>query len=108
MVVEIRVIACRVGKPPEVEQLQNSIEAMQRLVGGALERVALGEAVALICKVEDDIGEAPNRYLPLTGGHGLIRGDFFIVAHGGDEFASMTDDQVATWTARAAGWQPAG
>jgi len=105
--VEIRVIACRVGKPPELAQLRNNIEALQQFVGGALERVALGKSVALICRVEDDIGGSPNRYLPITGGHALIRGDFFIAAHGPEELASMTDEQVGTWTERAAAWQAA-
>ncbi len=107
MSVEIRVIACRVGKRPETAQLRNSIEALQQFVGGALEKVALGKTVALICKVEDDIGGAPNRYLPITGGHALIRGDFFIAAHGAEELSSMTDEQIATWVERAAAWQAA-
>ena len=102
----IRIIACRVGQQPQVEELPNSQQAMQQFVGGSMERVAVGGNVWLICRA-DDGGGAPNRYLPLTGGPCLISGDFFLVAHSGDELTSLSDDQVATWTGRAADWQAA-
>jgi hypothetical protein len=105
--VGIRIIACRVGQAPQVEELPNSQESMQQFVGGSMERVAVGDKVWLICRADGDGGGAPNRYLPLTGGPCLISGDFFLAAHTGDELTSLTDDQVDTWSSRAAGWQAA-
>ncbi len=40
---KITVVACKPGKNPEVIEIENTLEAMQHIVGGLIQLVAVGE-----------------------------------------------------------------
>ena len=94
--------------PYEVE-LENSLGAMQRRVGGTIEAVYEpgGRDAALICNDEGKLLGLPwNR--ALTDDHGVpydvIAGTFFICGAPPDSesFASLADEQMDYWMERFA------
>ena len=94
--------------PYEVE-LENSLGAMQRRVGGTIEAVYEpgGRDAALICNDEGKLLGLPlNRALRDEEGeiYDVIAGTFFICGAPPDSesFASLTDEQVDYWLKRFA------
>ena len=94
--------------PYEVE-LENSLGAMQRRVGGTIEAVYEpgGRDAALICNDEGKLLGLPlNRALRDEKGeiYDVIAGTFFICGAPPDSesFASLTDEQVDYWLKRFA------
>lgn len=123
----VRVIVCRVGLPPTVQQLAadehgDHLPAMQAIVGGHIELLALEGGLDLWCN-EDALGlqlplnviipalapEVPAGVELLTLGDELARpgelgawrihGDFFVARSRGDDVADVTDEDIAAWTA---------
>ena len=94
--------------PYEVE-LENSLGAMQRRVGGTIEAVYEpgGRDAALICNDEGKLLGLPlNRALRDEEGeiYDVISGTFFICGAPPDSesFASLTDEQMDYWMERFA------
>lgn len=94
--------------PYEVE-LENSLGAMQRRVGGTIEAVYEpgGRDAALICNDEGKLLGLPlNRALRDESGeiYDVIAGTFFICGAppDGESFASLTDERVDYWMERFA------
>lgn len=94
--------------PYEVE-LENSLGAMQRRVGGTIEAVYEpgGRDAALICNDEGKLLGLPlNRALRDEEGeiYDVIAGTFFICGAPPDSesFASLTDEQMDYWMERFA------
>lgn len=48
----MRVIVKRVGHRPAIEEVENSLEAMQKLVGGHIETLTITSDCVLICDEE--------------------------------------------------------
>lgn len=77
------------GEIRELE-IDNTLEALQKVVGGYIETVAVTTDVVAIVNEEGRIlGLSPN--VRLSG----IVGDAFLVSVDGDEFASIHDDVIA-------------
>ena len=94
--------------PYEVE-LENSLGAMQRRVGGTIEAVYEpgGRDAALICNDEGKLLGLPlNRALRDEEGeiYNVIAGSFFVCGAPPDSesFASLTDEQMDYWMERFA------
>lgn len=90
----MRAIIKSPGRRPGVIEMENSLRAMQKIVGGYIETVTLGTDTALICN-EDGIalGLAPNvNFLGLK-----IRGTLLIVGVDGEEFCDISDAGVRKW-----------
>lgn len=82
---KIRIIAARGGEQMKVEEIDNTLEAMQRFVGGHIEAVPLFDKdnkIVLICNEE-------GRIMGLPDNRG-IAGDFFLCSVDKDEFTSIT------------------
>ena len=76
----------------EIQELEidNTLEALQKVVGGYIETVAVTTDVVAIVNEEGRIlGLAPNVHIP-----GSV-GDAFLVSVDGEEFASIPDDVIA-------------
>lgn len=112
---KIRVIVCRVGEQPKVEEIEPGLKTMQDIIGGRVERVALdgepafGRGIDLWCNEEFLIRDSqPNRLIrnvPLYRGELPIHGDFFIAAHDGEgETVSLTEAEAEEWAKRAKDW----
>lgn len=91
----IRVILLPVGKPPEVKEIPNTLEAFQRAVGGYIEAVKTtmaGHSYTVIVNEEGRRKELPpNVVCP----NGLLVGDI-VISKGNEEgeFISLTDEDV--------------
>ncbi len=93
------------GQQPKKTTIDDTLAAMQRIVGGHIQAVyPFEEPVALICHEEGKLLHLPlNRALrsPDTGGiYDIIAGDFFLCAAPPDSehFESLTDDQLERYT----------
>ena len=102
----MRVIVVEPKKKPEVREIGDSLEAMQKIVGGLIEAVYPFDApVALICNEEGKLLDLPlNRALRDDEGnvYDIISGTFFLCAAppDSDRFTSLTDQQVKTFIER--------
>lgn len=88
---KLRVVMVEPGKPAYETEIENTLEAEQKAVGGYIEVVPLDNEKILICNEEGKLnGMQGNRRI----GKDIIAGPFFIVGEDGDEFRSLTDEEV--------------
>ncbi|MBQ6836411.1 MAG: DUF3846 domain-containing protein [Clostridia bacterium] len=67
--------------------IKDELEEMQELVGGYIETVMFAENLVIVCNEE-------GRLIPLERNILDIYGTFFIVGVSGDEFRSLTDNEI--------------
>ena len=88
---KLRVVLVEPGKPAYETEIENTLEAEQEAVGGYIEVVPFDNGRLLICNEEGKLnGMRGNRRI----GNDVIAGPFFIVGEDGDEFRSLTDEEV--------------
>ena len=88
---KLRVVMVEPGKPAYETEIDNTLEAEHKAVGGYIEVVPLDNEKLLICNEEGKLsGMQGNRRI----GKDIIAGPFFIVGEDGDEFRSLTDEEV--------------
>ena len=96
----MKVIVVRPGYDPVVEKIEDTLEAMQTIVGGYIEAVyPFEDYVALLCNEESKLnGMPPNRCLFNDDGDVLdiIFGTFFLCGAPADaeDFTSIPDDLI--------------
>ena len=104
----MQVIVVEPKKKPEVREIGDSLESMQKIVDGLIEVVyPFDEPVALICNEEGKLLNLPlNRALRDEDGtvYDIISGTFFLCAAPPDSehFESLTDQQAKTYMERFA------
>lgn len=85
-------------KPCRAQEIPDTLEAMQAIVGGHLQAVyPFRDEVALVCNEEGKHQGLPyNR--PLTDDQGIpydmVCGTFFLAGLGAEDFVSLTDEQI--------------
>lgn len=92
-----KVIVVRVGQKPVVETIDGSLESMQKLVGGYIERVNVGNGMALYCNEEGLLIGLPPNGTPYKGQQFV--GDYFIINEKGGKcfFEHLADgEEVCT------------
>ena len=97
-------IKCLLVKPyelPKEIEIDNTLEAKQKLVGGYIEQAFLpkDDSVVLICNEEGKInGMKPNRDI----GHDIIFGPFLIVGNDYENggYKSLTSEQILNYKIR--------
>ena len=97
-------IKCLLVKPyelPKEIEIDNTLEAKQKLVGGYIEHAFLpkDDSVVLICNEEGKInGMKPNRDI----GHDIIFGPFLIVGNDFENggYKSLTSEQILNYKIR--------
>lgn len=97
---KIRILALPVDRGPYITNISNTLENMQRFVGGYIETVTVlnNPQVILICDEEGLLkGRAVNPSIPDLDEHGgwgrgFIVGDCFLCGVDGEEFADLTDE----------------
>ena len=67
--------------------IKNELKEMQELVGGYIETVMFTDNLIIVCNEE-------GRLIPLPKNMMGIHGTFFVVGTEGDEFRSLTDEEV--------------
>ena len=102
----MRILLVEPGKVPRPAEIEDSLEAMQAVVGGSIQAVyPFEEPVALVCNEEGKcLGLPLNRVLRLGSGeiYDVIAGTFFLCAAppDSDRFASLTEEQIARYSER--------
>ena len=80
-------------------EIENSLKTFQRMVDGHIECAYLmdDDEVVLICNEEGKLrGMEFNRDI----GHDIIAGPFLVVNDEGDDFGSLTEEQIKKYTDR--------
>ena len=99
----IRILVVEPTKDPYVKEIDGSLASMQAIVGGFIQAVEPFEDhnVLLVCNEEAKLlGLPENRFLRNRNGvpYDIIHGTFFLAQGSGEEFCSLTDKQIQTYT----------
>ena len=94
----IKIIICKVGEEPKVTEIESGLDAMQAVVGGLIECVAITAdetgGVDLWCNEEGLFTCEPNRLVGQTP----IHGDFFLARHDNEgNTCSLEDADTDKW-----------
>ena len=89
---KIKVLYKRVGREPEVVEIENTLQAMQSLVGGFIEVIPY-DYYELVCNEE---GKIMGLYPNVGFDYDVINGNFFIANDNYEtgDFASLTDKNI--------------
>ena len=86
---KMRVIMCPAERKPYVTWIEDSLENLQRAVGGYIECVTFAKDAIIICNEEGRMMGLPeNKSLFLSG----FRGDCVVCGVDGENFASLKDE----------------
>ena len=88
----MKVIIKQPGKEPEVAEIENTLPALQRAVGGYIETVTLATDCCIICNEEGRLEGLPYN---LTFCGVSFVGPILVVGVDGDEFSSPDKKQIA-------------
>lgn len=90
---DLRIVLKKVGKIPEIMNIENTLEAKQELVGGLIEIATVTDEILLVCNEE---GKLENLLPNLMFDFDYIAGDCFFVCDDYDngDFKSLTDEQI--------------
>lgn len=81
---KIRVVMVPCDRPAYVTNIENSLENMQKVVGGYIETLTLQNGLIVVCNEDGQtLGLRPNDNLP------EFCGDIFITCASGDEFTDL-------------------
>ena len=104
----MQVVIVEPKKKPTVQNIDDGLEAMQKIVGGTIQAIyPFDEPIALICNDEGKSLNLPlNRALRDNAGcvYDIVAGTFFLCAAPTDKdnFASLTEEQTQTCLKRFA------
>lgn len=100
---QIRVLLVEPMERPRVVMIDQTLTAMQELVGGYIEALPIYDDVSVVCNECGKLdGLQPNRGMFYDGElYDIICGAFFIAATppDSDRFESLTDDQLRHYAA---------
>ncbi len=88
-------------KNPRIMEIENTLEAMQKTVGGYIEMINMDHGDVIVVNEEGKlIGLEGNRKL----GGDILTGSFFIAGTNGEDLASLSKESQALYTERF--WEP--
>lgn len=91
----LRVVYVEPGKPAYEAEVGNDVRLIQKAVGGLFDLVRLDSKSLIVCNDEGKLnGMKGNRRLDNGT---VIAGPFFIVSEKGENFASLSDQQVSAY-----------
>lgn len=94
----MRVVYVEPNKTPFVTEIDHTLEAEQKAVGGLISVVYNGDDTCIVCNDEGKlIGMEGNRRI---GGSSIIAGPFFVCGLTAEDFRSLTDEEVVTYMDR--------
>lgn len=103
---KIKVLAIRPACKPEVVEIDNELKAFQSFVGGYIQVLyPWKDEVGIICNDEGKFcGVELNRALRNDEGkvYDIIAGDFLIAGLDGEDFGSLSDQQIEQYSKRFA------
>ena len=101
----MRILVVEPEHRPEVREIDDSLKAMQNIVGGLIQPIYLDDSVALICNDEGKlINLTANRGLRDRNGqiYDIVSGTFFLCGAPPDcdRFTSLTPEQIKQYRER--------
>lgn len=101
----MRVLVIEPECRPEVREIDDSLKAMQEIVGGYIQPIYLDDSVALVCNDEGKLMNLPaNRGLRDKDGqiYDIVFGTFFLCGApaDSDHFTSLTREQIEQYQER--------
>ena len=95
----LKVVYVEPGKPAYAAEIEDTLKAKQRAVGGMIELVNNGDGTAIICNEEGKLDGLPvNRRIEEIPD--VIVGNFFVVGLGEENFRSLTDEETEKYLKR--------
>ena len=101
----MRVLVIEPECRPEVREIDDSLKAMQEIVGGYIQPIYLDDSVALVCNDEGKVMNLPlNRGLRDKNGqiYDIVSGTVFLCGApaDSDHFTSLTPEQIEQYRKR--------
>ena len=101
----MRVLVVEPERRPEVREIDDSLKAMQEIVGGLIQPICLEDSVVLVCNDEGKFMDLPaNRGLRDKNGqiYDIVCGTFFLCGAppDSDHFISLTPEQIKRYQER--------
>ena len=95
----MRVLVVEPEQRPEEREIDDSLTAMQKIVGGYIQPLHLDDSVVLVCNEEGKLMDMPaNRGLRNKDGqmYDIVFGTFFLCGFPADcdHFTSLTPEQI--------------
>ena len=87
----MRVVIKKVGEPAKVVEIENTLSALQEIVGGYIEVVGVGGEVLMICNEEGKLNGAKYNF---DLGNDFIVGDVLFVQSKGEDFTDLDDNNI--------------
>ena len=95
----MQVVYVEPHRKPFVSEIEHTLDAEQKAVGGLIELVYNEDGTAIICNEEGKlIGLDGNRRI--GNGSSIIAGSFFVVGLTEDDFCSLTDEEAQKYMER--------
>lgn len=97
----MNVLIVEPGKHPRLADIDDSLESLQKTVGGYIEAIyPFEDEIALICDEESKLKSDTewNRILPET--HDVIKGTFIIAGLGDEDFTDITPELAEKYKQR--------
>lgn len=95
----LHVVYVEPNRPAYKAEVLNDLDHLQKAVGGLIEPIYLEDGAILVCNDEAKLrGMAGNRRI----GASVIAGPFFLCGESGDDFCSLTDEEVKQYMERFA------
>ena len=87
----MRVIFKEPGEPAEVKYIENTLEALQGLVGGYIEHLAFNNGIGMIMNEE---GKLKNMEPNFRYGYDMIVGPAIFVGESGEDLRDISEDEA--------------
>jgi hypothetical protein len=96
----VRVLVIWTTGGPQSRLIENTLGSMSTLLGGHLEMFSIGAPLFLVVNADGPVlGLAPNPSASKVAGRPIV-GVAFVTAGRGQESRDLTDDEVASMTAK--------
>ena len=95
-----RIVFVGPGKPAYAAEIEKTLRAEQRAVGGKIEMVCNQDGTAIPCNKEWKLEGLPANRRLADGG--VLVGNFFVIGEGEENFRSLTDEEIQKYLARFA------
>ena len=106
---KIKVIVKKPGEPVgHMEEIDNTLKALQKIVGGFIETVPVAEGSDRIILIVNEDGKLrllpENFWMPIMGTWDLIVGTVIVCGDSGEDFTDVPID-LATWQRLLRKWE---
>ena len=89
----MKAIIKKVGEAPQVVNIENTLEAVQKAVGGYIEVLGIDGNLLMIC---DEEGKLKGKPYNFDLGHDINVGDVLFVQSDGEDFTDLNETNIET------------